>query len=176
MLLLVRRIVLILFWALAMPIVSGYAQSFPDRPVALVVPWPAGGPTDRMARVLAELVGVQLRQPVVIENKPGAGGTLGIGNMAGNARADGYTVGLYSSGMLRVPHLQKTAWHPINDFTFITGVAASTGNNFGFVVRKESPYQTFQAFAEAARRAPGELTYGSAGIGSTVHLLVEELA
>ena len=94
MLLLVRRIVLILFWALAMPIVSGYAQSFPDRPVALVVPWPAGGPTDRMARVLAELVGVQLRQPVVIENRTGAAGNIGA-EFAYNAAPDGYT--LFSS-------------------------------------------------------------------------------
>lgn len=164
------------FAAMLLTASAVHAQAFPDRPVTLVVPWPAGGPTDRQIRSLAEIAGAQLGQAVVVENRPGAGGTLGLSIMAANARPDGYTIGLYSGGMLRIPHLQKTAWHPIDDFTFVAGVSVSTGNNFGFVARADGPYRTFQEFLDAAQKQPGKLSYGSAGIGSTVHLLIEELA
>jgi tripartite-type tricarboxylate transporter receptor subunit TctC len=172
----ILRCLLVVWATMVMPLAGVHAQNFPDKSITLVVPWPAGGPTDRHARVLAELAGAQLGQQVIIDNRPGAGGTLGLSNMALNARADGYTIGLYSNGMLRVPHLQKTAWHPIDDFTFIAGVSVSTGGNFGFVVRADSPYKSFHDFREAARKEPGKLSFGSAGLGSTVHLLVEELA
>ena len=171
-----RRFFIACCVAMALPMAGVLAQAFPEKPITLVVPWPAGGPTDRHARMVAELVGAQLGQAVIVENKPGAGGTLGVGTMALNARPDGYTLGLYSNGMLRMPHLQKTAWHPIDDFTFIAGISTSSGNNFGFLVRADSPYKSFPDFREAARREPDKLSFGSAGIGTSVHLLVEELA
>jgi tripartite-type tricarboxylate transporter receptor subunit TctC len=74
-------------------------------------------------------------------------------------------------GMLRIPHMQKTAWHPINDFSFIIGV---TGYTFGFVVRADSPYKTFKDYIEAARKEPGKIDYGSTGTGTSPHLLMEE--
>ena len=76
-------------------------------------------------------------------------------------------------GMLRIPHMQKTAWHPINDFTFILGV---TGYSFGFVVRADSPYKTFKDYIEAARKAPGKIDFGSTGTGTSPHLLIEEVS
>ena len=93
-------------------------RGFPERPVSLIIPFPPGGPTDRLMRQLAELVEPLLGQPVVVENRPGAGGTLGPARMAASARPDGYTLSQFPGGMLRLPHLQKVAWHPLNDFTF----------------------------------------------------------
>jgi tripartite-type tricarboxylate transporter receptor subunit TctC len=142
------------------------AQAFPTRPVTMIVPWPAGGSTDRHLRVLAELASKHL-------NQPGGGGTLGPGNMSLAAKPDGYTIAQYPMGMLRIPHMQKTAWHPINDFSFILGVS---GYTFGFVVRTDSPYKTFNDYIEAARKQPGKIDFGSTGIGTSPHLLIEEVA
>jgi tripartite-type tricarboxylate transporter receptor subunit TctC len=75
--------------------------------------------------------------------------------------------------MLRYPHMQKVNWHPIDDFTFIIGLS---GYTFGFTVRADSPYKTFNDYIEAARKQPGKIDYGSTGIGSSPHLLMEELA
>jgi tripartite-type tricarboxylate transporter receptor subunit TctC len=149
------------------------AQAFPSRPITLIVPWPAGGSTDRHLRALAEIAGRHLGQNVVVENRPGAGGTLGPGSMAMNARPDGYTIAQFPLGMLRLPHMQKTAWNPIEDFTFIIGVS---GYTFGFVVRADSPYKSFADYIEAARKEPGKIDYGSTGIGTSPHLLIEEMA
>lgn len=152
---------------------KAWAQSFPNRPITLIVPWPAGGSTDRHLRALAEIASGHLGQPIVIDNKPGAGGTLGPGTMAMQARPDGYTISQFPLGMLRIPHMQKTSWHPINDFSFILGVS---GYTFGFVVRADSPYKTFQEYVEAARKEPGKIDYGSTGTGTSPHLLMEEVA
>jgi len=152
------------------------AQGFPGKPITLVVPYPAGGPTDRVCRVAAELASARLGQPMVIFNQPGAGGTLGIVNSVLSARPDGYTLGLYSGGMLRVSVLQKTHWHPINDFTFVAGLLQSTGHDMGLVVKAESPYGSFVELRDAARREPGKISVGSAGVGSGVHIAVESLA
>lgn len=155
------------------PLASAQAQAFPSKPITLVVPWPAGGSTDRHLRGLAEIASRHLGQTIVVENKPGGGGTLGPGTMALNARPDGYTIAQYPLGMLRIPHMQKTAWHPLNDFSFIIGV---TGYTFGFVVKADSPYKTFNDYIAAARQQPGRIDYGSTGQGTSPHLLMEELA
>lgn len=149
------------------------AQAFPSRPITLIVPWPAAGSTDRHHRALAELASKHLGQPIVVQNQPGGGGTNGPGAMALNARPDGYTIAQFPMGMLRVPHMQKVPWHPINDFTFIMGVS---GYTFGFVVRADSPYKTFMEYIEAARKQPGKIDYGSTGTGTSPHLLLEELS
>ncbi len=152
---------------------SALAQAFPNRPITLIVPWPAGGSTDRHLRTLAEAAAKQLGQNVIVQNVPGGGGTTGPGNMALNAKPDGYTIAQFPMGMLRIPHMQKTAWHPINDFSHIIGI---TGYTFGFVVRSDSPYKAFGDFLEAARKQPGKIDFGSTGTGTSPHLLIEELA
>lgn len=149
------------------------AQTFPDRPINLIVPWPPGGTTDRHLRMLAQIAGRDLGQQIVVHNQPGASGTLGPGNMALNAKPDGYTLAQFPSGMLRLSHMQKTAWHPIDDFTFIIGIS---GYTLGLTVRSDSPYRTFSDFIEAARREPGRINYGSPGLGTTPHLVVEAIA
>lgn len=159
--------------ALALAAPPLLAQSFPSRPITLIVPWPAGGSTDRHLRALAEIASKHLGQQVVVVNQPGGGGTNGPGNMGLQAKPDGYTVAQYPMGMLRIPHMQKTAWHPINDFTHIIGV---TGYSFGFVVRADSPYKTFTDYIEAARKSPGKIDFGSTGVGTSPHLLIEEVA
>ena len=159
--------------ACAAPIGQALADTFPSKPITLIVPWPAGGSTDRHMRVLAEAAARHLGQNVIIENKPGAGGTLAPGMMALTAKPDGYTIAQFPMGMLRVPHMQKTLWNPLTDFSHIIGVS---GYTFGFTVRADSPYKTFKDYVEAARKSPGKIDYGSTGIGTSPHLLMEELS
>jgi tripartite-type tricarboxylate transporter receptor subunit TctC len=158
---------------LAVAPTAASAQAYPTKPITLIVPWPAGGSTDRHHRALAELAGKHLGQNIIVENKPGAGGTLGPSTMALTAKPDGYTIAQFPMGMLRLPHMQKVNWDPIKDFTFVIGVS---GYTFGFTVRADSPYKTFNDYVEAARKEPGKIDYGSTGIGTSPHLLMEELS
>jgi tripartite-type tricarboxylate transporter receptor subunit TctC len=167
-----RRSLLLGAAALAAPFATR-AQAFPSKPITLIVPWPAGGSTDRHLRALAEIASKNLGQNVIVENKPGGGGTTGPGTMALTAKPDGYTIAQYPMGMVRLPHMQKLQWDPLKDFSFILGVS---GYTFGFTVRADSPYKTFNEYIEAARKAPGKIDYGSTGIGTSPHLLMEELA
>jgi tripartite-type tricarboxylate transporter receptor subunit TctC len=158
---------------LAAPMLVRAQEKFPSRPITLICPWPAGGSTDRHLRTLAELAGKHLGQNVILQNQPGGGGTNGPGAMALNAKPDGYTIAQYPLGMVRVAHMQKTQWHPLNDFTFIIGI---TGYTFGFVVRSDSPYKTFDDYVQAARKAPGQISFGSTGVGTSPHLLIEQVS
>ena len=159
--------------AVLAPFGAARAQAFPAKPITLIVPWPAGGSTDRHLRTLAELAGKNLGQNMLVENKPGGGGTLGPGQMAMTAKPDGYTLAQLPMGVLRMPHMQKVPWDPLKDFTYILGVS---GYTFGFTVRADSPYKTLADYLDAARKAPGKIDYGSTGIGSSPHLLIEDLA
>jgi tripartite-type tricarboxylate transporter receptor subunit TctC len=160
--------------AILSPAVRVLAQApFPSRAITLICPWPPSGSTDRHLRTLAELAGKQLGQNIIILNQPGGGGTNGPGAMALTAKPDGYTIAQYPLGMIRVAHMQKTPWHPLNDFSFIIGL---TGYTFGFVVRSDSPHKTFQDYVEAARKAPKQVTFGSTGVGTSPHLLIEQVS
>ena len=149
------------------------AQPFPSRPITMIVPWPAGGSTDTHMRKFSEVSARYLGQPVVVENRPGGGGMLGPGTMAQTARPDGYTLSQLPMGAFRLPHMQKVAWDPVRDFTYIIGV---TGYTFGVVVRSDSPFKTFRDMLDYARANPGRLNYGSTGTGTSPHLLMEEVA
>jgi tripartite-type tricarboxylate transporter receptor subunit TctC len=159
--------------AVLAPVGLAQAQAYPNKPITLIVPWPAGGSTDRHHRALAEIASKHLGQNIIVENKPGVGGTLGPGGMAMNAKPDGYTISQFPMGMLRVPHMQKVPWNPLTDFTYIIG---TSGYTFGFTVRSDSPYKTFKEYIEAARKNPGKIDYGSTGIGTSPHLLMEEVS
>ncbi|MFO1214347.1 MAG: tripartite tricarboxylate transporter substrate binding protein [Burkholderiaceae bacterium] len=152
---------------------QAFAQAWPTRPITLIVPWPAGGSTDRHLRGLAELAAKHLGQNIIVENKPGGGGTSAVGTMALTAKPDGYTIAQFPLGMLRLPQMQKVQWNPLTDFSFIIGV---TGYTFGVTVRADSPYKSFNDYIEAARKTPGKIDYGSTGIGTSPHLIMEELA
>jgi tripartite-type tricarboxylate transporter receptor subunit TctC len=148
-------------------------HGYPNRPVTLIVPWPAGGSTDTHLRKLAELASKHLGQPIVIENKPGFGGMLGPSQMAKNAAPDGYTVSQLTVGAFRQPYMQKVDWDPIRDFTYIIGVS---GYTFGVVVKSDSPFKSFNDLVSYAKANPGRMSYGSTGTGTSPHLLMEEVA
>ena len=149
------------------------AQSFPSRPVTLYCAFPAGGPTDQVFRAFAEAAAKTLGQSVVVENKPGAGGTLAALSMRG-ARPDGYTLAQMPMGLFRIPHMQKSpTFDPINDFTYVVNL---TGYTFGLVVPSGAPFKTVKELVDYAKANPGKLNYGSTGVGTSPHLAVEEFA
>jgi tripartite-type tricarboxylate transporter receptor subunit TctC len=152
---------------------SARAQAWPARGVTLIVPWPAGGSTDVSMRAMAEAAAKHLGQPIVIDNKPGAAGTLGPATMAATARGDGYTIAQMPISMFRLPYMQKTSFDPQKDFTYICNL---TGYTFGVVVRKDSKFQTFKELIEAARAEPGKITYATPGAGTTLHITMEQIA
>jgi tripartite-type tricarboxylate transporter receptor subunit TctC len=152
---------------------AAQAQSFPAKPVTLIVPWPAGGSTDIYFRKLGEVTARHLGQPLVIENKPGGSGMNGPATMAKTARPDGYTISQLAISAYRMPHMQKVDWDPIDDFTYIIGLA---GYTFGVVVKADSPFQTFNDLLTYARANPGKLSYATPGTGTSLHLAMEEVA
>lgn len=155
------------------PVVSAYAEGtpYPQRPLTLLVPWPAGGATDISMRVLAEEAGKHLRQPVVIENRAGAGGSMAMPILQ-NAKPDGYTIAQLPQPVFRISHTQKVLWDPIRDTTPIIQIS---GYTFGIVVPANSPFHSVADLLQWARAHPGELTVGSNGVGTTPHTAMEEL-
>jgi len=147
-----------------------HAQGFPSKPITMIVPWPAGGSSDLHMRAFAEIASKHLGQPIIIDNKPGAGGTLGPTLMGQTAKPDGYTLSQFPMGMLRYPHMQKLAVDPIKDFTYIINI---TGYTFGVVVRSDSPWKSWREFLAYAKANPGKVSYGSTGTGTSPHLLME---
>ena len=153
-------------------VLPAVAQNYPTRPITLIVPWPAGGSTDTHLRKLAELASRHLGQPIIIDNKPGAGGMLGLSAMAKSAAPDGYTLSQLTVGAFRTPHMQKVDWDPLRDFTYIIGVS---GYTFGVVVKSDSPFKTFGDLIAYAKANPGQMSFGSTGTGTSPHLLMEEV-
>jgi tripartite-type tricarboxylate transporter receptor subunit TctC len=149
------------------------AQGFPTKPVTLVVPWPAGGVTDLAMRALAEATQKHLGQPIVIENKPGASGTLGPAQVAATAKADGYTITQIPITVFRLPFMVKTTFDPTKDFTYIAGLTAYT---FGVVVNSKSPWKTFKELIDYAKANPGKVKYGTPGTGTSLHIGMEQIA
>src|SRR5258706_9620629 len=159
--------------AVALAAGGAAAQGYPNRPITLICPWPAGGPTDTHLRKLSELASKHLGQPIIVENKPGAAGMIGPAGMARTAAPDGYTISQLTINALRQPHMQKVDWDPLKDFTYIIGVS---GYTFGVVVKSDSPIKSLADMIAYAKANPGKFTYGSTGIGTSPHLLVEQLA
>lgn len=157
--------------AIAMPTLA-LAQSYPGRPIRLICPWPAGGPTDAVMRAMADSAGKALGGTIIVDNKPGAGGTMGAIELV-NAKPDGYTISQLPLGVFRLPHMQKTQFDPLKDFTYI---ACLTGYTFGMVVRADSPIQSIKDLVAYAKANPGKFSYGSTGNGTTPHLVVEQFA
>src|SRR5882672_9414099 len=152
---------------------AAQAQSFPARPVTLIVPWPAGGTTDVGMRALASATERHLGQPIVVENRPGVGGTLGPGQMAATAKPDGYTVAQIPITVFRFPFMQKTTFDPAVDFTYVIGVS---GYTFGVVVKDDAPWKTFPELVADAKANPGKINYGSPGTGTSLHIAMEQIA
>jgi len=159
--------------ALLLAATSAFGQAFPSKPVTLIVPWPAGGSSDLYFRKLGEIAQKHLGQNLVIENRPGGSGMNGPATMAKTAKPDGYTISQLTITAFRVPHMQKVDWDPLNDFSYIIGLA---GYTFGVVVRADSPFKSFQDLLAYARANPGKLSYATPGTGTSLHLAMEEIA
>jgi tripartite-type tricarboxylate transporter receptor subunit TctC len=158
----------------ASSLLPGYAsaQTFPTRTIKLICPWPAGGSTDVVMRALAESAGKIMGQSVIVENKPGAGGTLGAVELI-NAKPDGYTLAQIPVGVFRIPHMQKVQFDTLKDFTWIICL---TGYTFGLVVPIDSPIKNIKDLVAFAKANPDTFTYGTPGTGTSPHLAVEEFA
>jgi tripartite-type tricarboxylate transporter receptor subunit TctC len=171
-----NRLVCILF-ALGIILISFStslsAADFPAKAVTVICPWTPGGATDTLLRVLAEATKKYLGQPVVVENKPGGGGTVGPAAMAATAKADGYTLAQISVPVFRYQHMMKVDYDALKDFTYIIGL---TGYIFGVVVKAEAPWKTFDDLISYAKANPGKITYGSPGVGTSQHITMERIA
>ncbi len=148
------------------------ADAFPSKPVRLLVPYPPGGAVDIVARTLGQQLSERWHQPVVVENRPGAGGTI-ASEVAAKAPPDGHTLIVVASGHAINPHLYaKLPYDTFRDFTPISLLASSPNV---LLVRADSPFRTLADLLDAARRSPGELSYGMAGNGTSTHLAGELL-
>ena len=150
------------------------AQSYPSKPLRLVVPFPPGGPTDILGRAIGAKLGELLGQPVVIDNRGGAGGGIGADNVAKSA-PDGYSLLLGTTGTHTInPNLySKLPYDPVKDFTPISLVVKYLNI---LVVNPNVPVKNLEELIALARQKPGEITFGSAGNGSSNHLTAEMLA
>lgn len=144
--------------------------AYPDRPVILVNPYAAGGPADVVARSLARALEKRLGQPVVVENKPGGGASIGTGFVA-RAKPDGYTLLLgTSAGHVVTPLMQKTVYDGVKGFAFCSVVAVQP---IMLVVNPSRGIRSVPALIARARAEPGKWSYGSAGVGGATHLGAE---
>lgn len=144
---------------------------FPSRPITMWIPWPAGGATDISLRVLAELASHVLGQTIVTDNRAGAGGTLAMPILQ-QAEPDGYTIAQMPQPVFRAPYVQRVLWDPIRDVTPIIQVSGVT---FGVLVPTSSAFRTLDDLFAYAHAHPGELSIATNGVGTTPHLVLEDL-
>jgi tripartite-type tricarboxylate transporter receptor subunit TctC len=153
---------------------GGYstAAEFPTKPITLIVPYPAGGATDVVIRPLAEAAGKILGQPVLVENKGGGGGAVGVGSIIGK-EPDGYLLSVVVTSLHRAAHINKLAFDTVKDVTPIIRVG---GYLYGVLVKTDSKFKTLKDLIEYARANPGEASYMASGIGTGGHIAAAEMA
>ena len=142
------------------------AESFPNKPITLIVPYGPGGVTDVIARALGMGMGKALGQTVVVENKAGAAGAMGVVDML-TAKPDGYRLTLAPVGIFRQPYIQKVAYDPVQDLSYI---ASFMTYDFILTVPANSPIQTVQDYVAWARQHPGQMDYGTPGKFTANHV------
>ena len=157
--------------ALAQTAPATAARWKPERPITIYNPFPVGGITDLHMRLVGEKVGKVLGQQVLVEARPGAAGTLAPAALM-STKPDGHSLAVYTINTLRYPHYQQVNWHPIRDFTFITGLSSYT---FALVVRADSPWKTVEDLFAAGKANPEKHTFGTSGMGGTGHLMMIEI-
>ncbi|BBL24484.1 MULTISPECIES: Bug family tripartite tricarboxylate transporter substrate binding protein [Comamonas] len=150
---------------------AGAQGAYPNRPITLIVPYGAGGVTDVIARALAQGMSKPLGQTIVIENKPGAGASMGVVDMK-NAKPDGYRLTLTPVGIFRQPHIQKVNFDPVADVSY---VAAFMTYDFILAVPANSPFKSVKDVVDAAKRDPGSVDYGTPGKFSANHVTMAQL-
>ena len=147
------------------------AQSFPNRPVTIVVPYPAGGPVDLTARLIAQSIGTSLGQPIAVDNRGGGAGVIGS-VMVQHAEPDGHTLilGTNQTHATNQSLLKNCPYDAVKDFTGVAGIAEIP---HVLVVRRGLEAQNIGALVQLAKKSPGELNYASTGVGSAAHLAAE---
>lgn len=148
-----------------------YAQAaWPNKPMRVIVPYPAGGNSDAIGRFIADKLGAALGQPMVVDNKGGAGATIGA-ELAARSAGDGYTFMVAPTAVFAItPHLRKVNYQPFTDFV---PIAQLTGSYSIATARKDAPFNDIKELVTAARKAPGRYTFGSAGPATATHLAGE---
>ena len=162
--------------ALACAAISTFAvaqDNYPNRPIKVIVPYPPGASTDILGRAVAQKLSTSMGVPVIVENKPGASGTMGSDFLA-KSPPDGYTIGIAvpSTHSLPVALGRKVPYDPIKDFTPLSILA---NNPLAIVVNNDLPVSTLRELDEYARKNPGKLSYGTSGAGTSQHLVGEML-
>ncbi|ARU04390.1 ABC transporter substrate-binding protein [Comamonas serinivorans] len=147
------------------------AKDYPDSPVTIIVPYAAGGVSDIMGRALGQALSKQLGQSVIIENKPGAAGAMGVLDIK-RARPDGYRLTLTPAGIFRQPHVQKVQYDPVKDVRYI---ATFMTYDFVITVPPDSPFKTVKELVDYAKAHPGEITYGTPGNYTGNHIAMAAL-
>ena len=167
----IRAIAIMSAWTVATPVSLVAAQTFPSKPMRLVLPFPAGGPTDILGRTLAQKMGEAMGQTMVADNRPGAGGNLGI-EIAAKSPADGHTTVLVSSVLAIAPTLYPRLNYAQKDLAPISLVAEMKN---ALLVHPSVPVRTLKEFVALLKQSPGKLNYGSGGVGTTTHITPELL-
>ena len=147
-------------------------EKFPSKSITFIIPWPAGGTADGSMRAIGESMSKILNVPVVVENRPGASGILGVRQLL-LSKPDGYTIGQIPLAVTRYAHMGTINFDPLTDIVYLGRTAGLT---FGLVVNSSSPIKTFEEYVKYARDNPGKLSYGSTGVGTSTHVYMEDMA
>ena len=151
--------------------VGSAGEVYPTRPITVINTWGAGM-SDTVARIICKIAEKDLGQPVMVEDKPGAGGAIGA-NYALKAKPDGYMLGVpMTSAYIVLPHLRNLQYDPLTDTIDITTIFKY---NFGLAVKADGPWKTFEEVIDYARKNPGKITYASPGVGTVGHLAAKQL-
>jgi tripartite-type tricarboxylate transporter receptor subunit TctC len=149
------------------------ADTFPSKPIILILPFPPGGSFDPVLRALCNAAGQDLGQPIVLMHKPGGGGVTGTASLATMTESDGYSLAVMHNSVIRQPLLMKTAWDPLKDFTYLVGLAdLSTGVS----VAADSKWQTLAELLADAKSRPGVINWANVGAISVNRIVAERLA
>jgi len=149
------------------------ANTFPSKPITLILPFPPGGSFDPILRALCNAAGQDLGQPIVLMHKPGGGGVTGTATLATMTESDGYTLAVMHNSVIRQPLLMKTAWNPLTDFTYLIGLA---GLSTGVTVAADAKWQTLPELLADAKARPGAVSWGNVGAISVNRIYAERLA
>ena len=169
-----RQLILGALGATALAATHGklFAQTYPERPITFICPWPAGGTADQSMRTLCTVAGRILGQAIAVENRAGASGMIGSKALA-SAKPDGYTIGQIPISVTRFAQLGTLQADPRKDFTYL---ARTSGQTFGIAVPADSRLKTLKDFVDHAKAHPGKLAYAHAGVGGATHVGMEEFA
>ena len=148
------------------------AAAYPEKPITFICPWPAGGTADQTMRALCAAAARELGQSIVVENRVGAAGMIGLKAMA-TAKPDGYTVGQIPISVTRFSQLGSVPVDPLKDLTYL---ARTSGQTFGIATLVGSRWKTLQEMVQDARAQPGKITYAHSGVGGATHVGMEEFA